>query len=120
MLKYAKIINQETKECAVGLGDNDLFYQSIGMTQLDVLRTDTGVWYLADCFPEKTGQELAAQRRCCRDAFLCETDFTQLADSVFSSQEKQEYAAYRSYLRDFPASEGFPQEEVLTFNQWKQ
>ena len=30
MLKYAKIINQETKQCEVGLGTNTEFYKKLG------------------------------------------------------------------------------------------
>ena len=36
MKKYAKIINEETKACEVGLGTNSAFYQSIGMTEMEV------------------------------------------------------------------------------------
>ncbi|MGN1091617.1 MAG: hypothetical protein ACI4RJ_03920 [Alphaproteobacteria bacterium] len=31
MEKYAKIINEETKECCVGIGTNTAFYKKIGM-----------------------------------------------------------------------------------------
>lgn len=54
MLKYAKVINEETKQCEVGLGTNDSFYQSIGMIQQDVEKCDwNGNWYLAGYVPAK-------------------------------------------------------------------
>ena len=58
MIKYAKIINQETGLCEVGLGTNKEFYQSIGMTQLDVKQSDIdNAWYLADKCPMKTDEQ---------------------------------------------------------------
>ena len=36
MKKYAKIMNEETKECAVGLGENSSFYESVGMEEMEV------------------------------------------------------------------------------------
>ena len=36
MKKYAKIINEETKLCEVGLGTNNNFYASIGMEEMEV------------------------------------------------------------------------------------
>lgn len=43
---YAKIINEETKECQVGLGTNTAFYKSIGMTEMDVEQAYNGQWYI--------------------------------------------------------------------------
>ena len=58
MIKYAKIINQETGLCEVGLGTNISFYQSIGMEQLDVQQSDIdNTWYLADKCPMKTDEQ---------------------------------------------------------------
>ena len=58
MIKYAKIVNQETGLCEVGLGTNNEFYQSIGMTQLDVQQSDIdGNWYLALMCPMKTDEQ---------------------------------------------------------------
>lgn len=51
MIKYAKIINQETKECQVGTGTNAKFYQSIGMAEMDVEQAYNGQWYVAGYAP---------------------------------------------------------------------
>lgn len=51
MIKYAKIINEETKECQVGTGTNAKFYQSIGMTEMDVELAYNGQWYIAGYAP---------------------------------------------------------------------
>jgi hypothetical protein len=62
MLKYAKIINKETKQCEVGIGTNTEFYKSIGMTEMEVEQAYNGQWYLAGYAPKKvaTKAELTA------------------------------------------------------------
>lgn len=58
MIKYAKIIDQETGLCEVGLGTNTEFYQSIGMVELDVEQSDIdNNWYLAEKCPMKTDEQ---------------------------------------------------------------
>ena len=53
MKKYAKIINEETKQCEVGIGTNVDFYESIGMTQMDVEQAWNDLWFVQGCAPEK-------------------------------------------------------------------
>ena len=53
MIKYAKIINHETKLCEVGTGTNAEFYKSIGMTEMDVEQAYNGQWYLEGYAPVK-------------------------------------------------------------------
>lgn len=53
MKKYAKIINEQTKQCDVGLGTNTEFYKSIGMSEMDVEQAYTGNWYVEGYAPEK-------------------------------------------------------------------
>ena len=53
MLKYAKVINEETKACDIGVGTNTEFYKSIGMTQMDVEQAWDGSWYVKGYAPEK-------------------------------------------------------------------
>lgn len=50
---YAKIINEETKQCDVGTGTNAEFYKSIGMTEMDVEQAYDGGWYVKGFAPEK-------------------------------------------------------------------
>ena len=64
MLKYAKIVNEETGLCEVGLGTNDNFYRSIGMVELDVEQSDVdNSWYLAEKCPHKTEEEKEREER---------------------------------------------------------
>lgn len=53
MIKYAIIVNQETKAVNVGLGTNVKFYQSIGMTEMDVEQAYNGQWYVAGYAPSR-------------------------------------------------------------------
>ena len=58
MIKYAKIINEQTGLCEVGLGTNVGFYKSIGMIELDVQQSDIdNAWYLSEKCPMKTDEE---------------------------------------------------------------
>ena len=55
MQKYAKIVNEETGACIVGLGDGEEaaeYYESQGMTLLDVEQAASGGWYLAGMAPQ--------------------------------------------------------------------
>jgi len=58
MIKYAKVINQETGLCEVGTGTNAEFYKSIGMIELDVEHSDIdNNWYLIEKCPHKSEEE---------------------------------------------------------------
>lgn len=52
MIKYAKILDEETKQCLVGIGTNIDFYKSIGMTEMDVEQAYNNAWYLSGYVPE--------------------------------------------------------------------
>ena len=53
MKKYAKVINEETKEVSIGTGTNSAFYKSIGMIEMEVEQAYDGSWYLVGFAPEK-------------------------------------------------------------------
>lgn len=57
MKKYAKIENQETKECSVGLGNDIEFYASIGMTEMDVEQAYDGNWYVKGYAPKESVEQ---------------------------------------------------------------
>lgn len=76
MLRYAKVINSETKTCNVGdENGNTEFYKSIGMTEQNVEQAYNGSWYLVGYAPEKP-QELADQEEILElKQYLTETDW---------------------------------------------
>ena len=49
MIKYCKIIDNETGLCQVGIGTNYEFYKSLGMRELDVTESEIdNQWYLTE------------------------------------------------------------------------
>ena len=63
MIKYAKIENETTKQCSVGLGSNTVFYQSIGMTEMDVEQAYDGNWYVTGYTPSEPEKNYAEKRK---------------------------------------------------------
>lgn len=66
MLKYASVIDENTKRVAVAIGDDIDFYQSIGMVEMEVEKAYTGEWYIIGYAPVKpapTRTEIEAIRR---------------------------------------------------------
>jgi len=63
MKKYAKIINNITKQCDVGLGTNDAYYQSIGMTEMEVEQAYNGAWYGMGYAPREPEKSYVEKRQ---------------------------------------------------------
>ena len=74
MKKYAKIINEETKACEVGLGTNSAFYQSIGMTEMEVELGYDGSWYLVGYVPVKPEPTKKEQQKAREEAYKADVD----------------------------------------------
>ena len=53
MIAYSKIINEETKLVVVGTGTDSAYYQSIGMTPMEVEQAYNGAWYVKGYAPAK-------------------------------------------------------------------
>lgn len=52
MMKYARIVDKDTRRCEVGIGTDDEFYISIGMELMDVEEAYDGNWYVSGYVPE--------------------------------------------------------------------
>lgn len=63
MLKYAKITDDTKKTVSVGTGTNAKFYESIGMTKMEVEQAYNGQWYVKGYAPEKPQDEIDAERK---------------------------------------------------------
>ena len=75
MIKYAKIINEETKQCEVGVGTNAEFYKSIGISEMEVEQAYNGNYYIKGCCPKKP-QEIINQERITElEEYLTTTDW---------------------------------------------
>ena len=119
MLKFAKIENEETKEVSVGIGTNTEFYKSIGMTEMEVEQSYDGNWYVKGYVPTKPTEVLAKEKRAERNAILEATDkFVSVPDYPITDEEREQYKAYRQYLRDLPEQAEFPNVDVLSFEDW--
>lgn len=55
MIAFAKVIDDTTKKCNVGIGTNEDFYESIGMQKMDVEKAWDGNWYLSGFAPINPG-----------------------------------------------------------------
>lgn len=123
MIKYAKIINEETKACEIGLGTNIAFYASIGMTEMEVEQAYNGGWYVKGFVPMKPREIKEEEVRKVRNQYL-ETyvDPKQLVMvwNSLTAEEQELYKDYRQYLLDYPQTEGWWEENPLDFNTWKQ
>lgn len=118
MKKYAKIINEETKQCEVGLGTNNVFYASIGMEEMEVEQAFDGSWYVAGYAPAKPEEVLAEEKRADRDRLLQDSDKRMLPDFPISEEEKEQWLLYREYLRNITDDPKFPNVDVLSFENW--
>ena len=99
MKKYAKVIN-ELNQCDVGLGDDVEFYQSIGMTEMEVEQGYDGVWYVAGYTPNQTNEEknnIIRETRSRLYAELVDPLHAQKTKDVimeeWSDEKEQEYVA---------------------------
>ena len=62
MKKYAKIIDNNTKACEVGVGTNTDFYKSIGMTKMEVEQAYDDSYYLKGYAPTQNLDELKEKK----------------------------------------------------------
>ena len=110
MLKYAKIIDEKTKEVQVGAGCPDSYYREIGMIEMDVDQAYNGNWYVhgyAPAEPEPTVDEKKIRVRWIRNGYLKEgVDPYQLVIrwNTLTPKEQQCITEYRQYLLDYPES----------------
>lgn len=121
MKKYAKIINEETKECSVGLGTNTEFYKSIGMTEMDVEQAYNGYWYITGYAPEKSQEVKEQEVRQVRNNYL--KDFVDPLQLVLRwgdlSETEQEFTReYRQYLLDYTKEEDWYEQNPDTYEEW--
>ena len=56
--------------------------------------------------------------RAVRNNYLKDTDYTQLEDAPVSEDKKEQYRAYRQYLREYPDTENWWKQNPKTFEDW--
>lgn len=108
MKKYAIIADKNTKRCNVGIGTDTEFYESIGMTEMDVEQAYNGDWYVEGYAPQESIEEKNEQIRLQRQArYEVESDQIRLdydealARGEESAEElKQEWLASKDKIRE--------------------
>ena len=120
MKKYAKIINNETKQCEVGLGTNSAFYKSVGMSEMEVEQAYDGSWYVKGYAPEKPTEQKESEIRAVRNQYLKQTDEFMIVDYPITEEERELYKQYRVYLRDYTLSENWWEHSPKDFSTWKE
>ena len=118
MKKYAKIINEETKQVSVGTGTNVEFYKSVGMSEMEVEQAYDGSWYVKGFAPEKPVEELQAQVRAVRNQYLEHTDKYMIVDYPITDDERELYKQYREYLRTYPECQYWYKANPKTYEEW--
>lgn len=67
---------------------------------------------------DKPVEEKEAEARMFRNVLLSTSDKYMVPDFPATEEEKENYIAYRQYLRDYPASLDFPKTPAMTFEEW--
>lgn len=119
MRKFAKIINEETKQCEVGVGTNAEFYKSIGMTEMDVEQAYNGQWYVKGYAPEEPETEKQARVREIRNQMLDESDKYMISDFPLTDEERVQMGLYRQYLRDYTKQDNWWESLPDGFADWR-
>ena len=120
MKKFAKILDNESKLCSIGIGTDTEFYRSIGMSEMEVEQAYDGSWYVKGFAPEKPIEEKEAEVRAVRNQYLEQTDKFMITDYPITDDERELYKQYRAYLRDYPEiSETWHEANPKSFDEWK-
>ena len=70
--------------------------------------------------PEKTVEQKQAEVRAVRNQYLTDTDKYMIVDYPITDEQREEYKAYRSYLRDYTEKENWYEIEPMKFDEWKE
>lgn len=119
MIMFAKIIDEETKQCEVGVGTNTEFYKSIGMTEMDVEQAYNGQWYVKGYAPEEPETEKQARVRGIRNQMLDESDKYMVSDFPLTDEERVQMGLYRQYLRDYTKQDNWWESLPDGFADWR-
>lgn len=110
MYKAGQIINKEEHIAFAN-------WNNVNGGKLRSVSLGDGTYRLEEV-PAPTTEELSAQKRAERDSLLEQTDKYMIADFPITDKKREQYKAYRQYLRDLPTQTGFPNVDVLSFDDW--
>lgn len=118
MLYYAKIINEETKECLV---PNQIEAKKYLYNQYDLEIGYNGKFYLKGYAPTKSIEELQNEVRAIRNQYLIKyVDPYQLVIrwNTLTQDEQNNITNYRQYLLDYTNQPNWWEENPKTFEEW--
>lgn len=104
MEKYAKIIDEKTKQVQVGVGCGEDYYREIGMTPMEVELAYDGNYYIkgyAPQLPPPTDEELKQREIGELMSFLYQTDYIshKLIEAIDDSELNDLKEKYADVLR---------------------
>ena len=109
MIKYAKVINEQTGLCEVGIGTNSKFYKSIGMNEQDVSQSGIdGKWYLSDKCPMKSDEDKLAEAK--------QAKLNEATDKAYSFENKDALITVNATNMTSYTSDTYHIEATLTNN----
>ena len=116
MITYAQIVDKQTKLVVVGTGTDNAYYQSIGMTQMDVEQAYNGAWYVKGYAPAKQEPTIKEQvaslertygmTRWQREGILAE-------GSLYSEYTKAKAQEIEDLAKQLRATEETPETETV-------
>lgn len=98
MLKYAKIINEETKEVSVAIGSTP----PRDYIETDVEQAYNGSWYVAGYAPQKPEEIIKQERIAELHQLLADADYwtSKYCDGEYTAEEWAEKVAIRKAWRE--------------------
>ena len=126
MLKYAKIIDDKTKLCVVGIGTDIKEFQSMGLVEMEVEQAYNNCWYIKGYAPEKPKEIKEEEVKQVRNSMLEDIEWR-----VARAREQRELGIktvdnyynlihYKQYLRDYPdITENWWEQNPLEFEEWE-
>lgn len=100
MKTFAKITDEETKKCIVGVGTDSTYYISEGMSEMEVEQAYDGFYYLKGYAPEKPQRVIDAERIDELQKYLDETDWYAVRFAETGVEIPDEIKAERQAARE--------------------
>lgn len=99
---FAKIINETTKECQVGIGTNTEYFKNHGMSEMKIEKAYNGLYYVKGYAPEKPQSVINAERIAELKQFLADADYwgQKYIDGEYTEAEWEEKKAQRKAWRE--------------------
>lgn len=101
MKAFAIIIDDKTKKCAVGMGEDVEFYKKAGMTEEEVEQAWDGAFYISGYAPDKPEEITAAEEISILKQKLADSDYAiiKIAEGAATREEYADVIKQRAEWR---------------------